>query len=42
MPSTRLVYVISLMLQNDWKEKGYFQGSGINYVKGNVFRFNYI
>jgi hypothetical protein len=32
MPSTRLVYVISLMLQHVATAKGYFHGSGISYI----------
>jgi len=42
MPSTRLVYVISLTWQHVSMAKGHFHGSGISYMKGNVFSFNYI
>jgi len=42
MPLTRLVYVISLMLQHVSTAKGHFHGGGISYMKGNVFGFNYI
>jgi len=42
MPSTRLVYVISLMWQHISTPKGHFRGSGISYMKGNIFVFNYI
>ena len=40
--STRLVYVIPLMLQHVSTAKGHFQSRAISYMKGNVFSFNYI
>ena len=42
MPSTRLVYVISIMWQHVSTAKGHFHGRGISYMKGNKFGFNYI
>jgi len=42
MPSTLLVYVIFLMLQHVSRAKGHFHGSGISYMKGNLFSFIYI
>ena len=40
MPSTRLVYVVALMLQHVSTAKGHFHGSGISCMKGNLFRLN--
>jgi hypothetical protein len=41
MPSTQLLFVISLIWQHVLTSEGHLQANGIKYVKANAHNFNY-